>query len=218
MGYGIRPMRKEDIPQVNDIDREAFPGWWPSTNYEHELGNRLAYFIVACETDPGNAPPSGMPQNSAPEENGFSRLVSRLKGFLNHGEEAGPADKIVGFAGFWVMAGEAHVMTIAVREARRRQGIGELLMLSLINLATSLRADAVTLEVRVTNYGAQNLYNKLGFSQAGIRHGYYTDNREDACVMSTDNIQSVPFQSHLKKLEKLHARRWNNRLLKALQP
>jgi len=195
----VRLMRKEDIPQVGEIDHEAFPGWFPLTNYERELGNKMAHFIVAYEERAkqnrgvGEAGPRG--------RRGFA---SKLMSFINRDREgeAAVADIILGFAGFWCMAGEAHVMSIAVKGADRRQGIGELLMLSIIDMAIGLKADVVTLECRVSNYGAQSLYRKLGFHQTGIRHGYSSDNREDAYVMTTDGIQTVPFQSHLKKIRK----------------
>lgn len=198
-------MRKEDVSQVSQIDQEAFPGWLPQTNYEHELGNRFAHFIVAYATSA-----TAEARNSAPgEEKGLLKLTSRVKGFFSHNAEDDKSqDKIVGFAGFWIMAGEAHMMSIAVEEAYRRRGIGELMLLKVIGMAIELKADFVALEVRVSNYGAQSLYRKYGFIEKGIRYGYYSDNREDAMVMATDNIQSVPFQSHLKKLRKLYDQKW----------
>ncbi len=211
-------MRREDVPQVNEIDHEAFPGWWPTTNYEHELDNKLAHFIVAYEKTDGN-PGAPKPAAPVPEEKGINRLASRLRGFLNpnHSEVTSPQDRVLGFAGFWVMADEAHVMSVATRGACRREGIGELMLLALIDMATAMKACVVTLEVRVSNYVAQDLYKKLGFREVGIRRGYYSDNREDAYVMTTDDIQTVPFQSHLKKLKKLYIQRWGNRFCEDLK-
>ena len=212
MDYCIRLMRKEDVRQVSEIDHEAFPGWFPLTNYEHELENTMAHFIVAYEEVLGD-------RKSQELESGEKRgVASRLMGFLSRNQkgEVKPTDRILGFAGFWVMAGEAHVMSIAVREAYRRQGIGELLMLSIIEMAIGLKADVVSLECRVSNYGAQDLYKKLGFKQVGVRYGYYSDNREDAYVMTTDEIQTAPFQSHLKKLKKFYTQRWGNRFRETL--
>jgi ribosomal-protein-alanine N-acetyltransferase len=94
--------------------------------------------------------------------------------------------KVVGYAGMWLIVGEAHVTNVAVHPDFRKKGIGELLMRSLMTLAKESGAKMMTLEVRKSNYIAQNLYTKLGFEPIGIRRGYYTDNREDAVIMWTN--------------------------------
>ena len=109
---------------------------------------------------------------------------------------------------FWVMADEAHITSIAVREAYRRQGLGELLVIPVIDLARELKARIVTLEVRASNTGAQNLYAKYGFTQVGVRRGYYIDDREDALVMSTQDITLATFQAHLEQLKQAYSRKW----------
>ncbi|MFH0846439.1 MAG: ribosomal protein S18-alanine N-acetyltransferase [Chloroflexota bacterium] len=204
MAYLVRLMRKEDVPQVSAIDREAFPGWLPYTNYERELDNRLAHFIVACDTSTTNDALDSNPS----EENSLRRLTAKVRGLFSHNADDSKQDKIVGFAGFWIAAGEAHVMSIAVREAYRRRGIGELMLIRIIDMATELKADFIALEARISNLAAQSLYLKYGFIERDIRPGYYSDNREDAVYMTTDSIQTVPFQSHLKKLKKLYDQKW----------
>ncbi|MDN5332445.1 MAG: [ribosomal protein S18]-alanine N-acetyltransferase [Tepidanaerobacteraceae bacterium] len=94
--------------------------------------------------------------------------------------------KVVGYAGMWLIVGEAHVTNVAVHPEFRKKGIGELLMRSLMTLAREGGAKMMTLEVRKSNYVAQNLYTKLGFEPIGIRRGYYTDNKEDAVIMWTN--------------------------------
>ena len=79
---------------------------------------------------------------------------------------------IVGFAGIWVLADEAHITNIAVRQRYQLRGIGELLLISIIDLAKELKASIMTLEVRTSNIAAQNLYSKYGFTQVGIRRDY----------------------------------------------
>jgi len=91
--------------------------------------------------------------------------------------------RVVGYAGMWLVVGEAHVTNVAVHPDFRKKGIGELLMRSLITIAKESRAKMMTLEVRKSNDVARNLYAKLGFEPVGIRRGYYTDNREDAVIM-----------------------------------
>jgi ribosomal-protein-alanine N-acetyltransferase len=209
LAYHVRLMRKEDIPQVNEIDREAFPTLWPPANYQRELNNQLAHYIVACDEEKRVEPlePKATPQK------GFPRLTAKLRQFFNHdyffGDELPSGEQyIFGFAGFWIMAGEAHITNIAVREQYQRQGMGELMLISLIDLAIELDAHLITLEVRASNTTAQNLYSKYGFIQVGLRRGYYTDNREDGVLMTLEDITSDPVQSNLQQLKKAHAQKW----------
>ena len=197
-------MRKEDIPQVNEIDREAFPTLWPPTDYRHELANRLAHYIVACDEEERVEEP----EMKAVPQKGFSGLVSRLRRFFSNELPSSGRQYIFGFAGFWIMAEEAHITNIAVWEKYHHQGIGELLLISLIDLATELDARFITLEVRASNTAAQSLYSKYGFTQAGMRRGYYTDNREDGVLMSLENIASAPVQANLQRLKQAHSQKW----------
>jgi|TARA_B100001964_G_scaffold245288_1_gene331276 ribosomal-protein-alanine N-acetyltransferase len=100
------------------------------------------------------------------------------------------------------MADEAHVITIVVRKKCRGQGVGELLLIALNELAAKQKAHIITLEVRISNTVAQNLYTKYGFTRVGLRHGYYTDNQEDALLMSTQDITSIVFQKHFAQLKR----------------
>lgn len=203
-------MHKEDVAQVIEIDREAFPTQWPSPNYQRELQNRLSHYIVVYDEDK----PIEQPEVKNSPEKGFTRLVSGWRHlFSRHhssSNELSPLMRhhVVGFSGFWVMADEAHISSIAVREAYRQRGIGELLIISIIDLATELKAHIITLEVRASNTGAQRLYTKYGFSQVGVRHGYYVDNREDGIVMSTKNIISPEFKARLQQLKQAHSKKW----------
>jgi [ribosomal protein S18]-alanine N-acetyltransferase len=97
---------------------------------------------------------------------------------------------VVGFGGVWLMVDEAHVTTIGVHPGWRRQGVGRRLLVALIDLAEVLRASRVTLEVRAGNLAAQALYRELEFSVAGRRPNYYTDDGEDALVMTTPDLRS----------------------------
>ena len=91
--------------------------------------------------------------------------------------------QLIGFCGLWLVIDAAQITNVAVIEAVRGRGIGEALMREAIRIAKEAQMDVMSLEVRVTNMVAQNLYRKLGFQDGGIRKGYYTDNQEDALVM-----------------------------------
>jgi [ribosomal protein S18]-alanine N-acetyltransferase len=110
------------------------------------------------------------------------------------------ADAIVGFAGLWVMVDEAHVTTFAVDPRWRRRGVGEHLLLALLDVAVARRAREATLEVRLSNTPARRLYEKYGFKPVGIRPRYYSDNGEDALIMTTDALASPAVRDRLAAL------------------
>ncbi|HEX5040024.1 MAG TPA: ribosomal protein S18-alanine N-acetyltransferase [Candidatus Limnocylindria bacterium] len=97
-------------------------------------------------------------------------------------------ERVVGFAGVWLMVDEAHITTFGVHPEWRRQGIGRQLLLNLLDLGGALRARRMTLEVRVSNESAQALYRSFGFEVVGRRPRYYTDDGEDALVMTTPDL------------------------------
>jgi len=212
-------MRQEHVKQVIEIDREAFPTMWPPPNYRRELDNRLAHYIVVCD----ESRTVEEPQPEADPESGLRGLASKVRHLFNHdrffGETVPPSGKeyVAGFAGIWVVTDEAHITNIAVREMYRRQGVGELLVISIMGLAAELNVRFLTLEVRISNVAAQSLYRKYGFSQVGVRRGYYTDNREDAVLMSTGDITEASFQAHLQQLKQAHSRRWGIPLYEIVQ-
>jgi ribosomal-protein-alanine N-acetyltransferase len=79
-----------------------------------------------------------------------------------------------------------HVMNVAVAPERRREGIASALLRALLEATRDDARRGYTLEVRVSNVGAINLYERFGFRPKGVRRGYYTDNREDALIMWRD--------------------------------
>lgn len=94
--------------------------------------------------------------------------------------------KIVGYVGIWLILDEGHITNVAVHNDYRGQKIGDKLVQSLVNLCKENNINSMTLEVRVSNIVAQNLYKKYGFKLAGIRKEYYSDNKEDAMIMWND--------------------------------
>jgi ribosomal-protein-alanine N-acetyltransferase len=90
---------------------------------------------------------------------------------------------VIGYGGMWLVIDEAHITNIAVREKYQGQGYGKELMKELMKTAHWLGAQRITLEVRVSNERAQNLYRKMGFYPSGVRPAYYSDNQEDALIM-----------------------------------
>ena len=168
MPLKVRFMHRQDIPQVTEIDHDAFPTEWPPTNFPRELENKLAYYIIAYEnkdTYPEKSPvPAGKETNPG--------LINRIRRIFSHSQapvEDPPEEiSILGYAGMWIMADEAHVTSIASHKEHRHQGIGEVLLINLIELAMTKHARIVTLEARVSNLVAQNLYYKFSFDKLGV--------------------------------------------------
>ena len=90
---------------------------------------------------------------------------------------------VIGYVGIWIILDEGHITNLAVHTDHRRRGVGERLMKAIMDYAKAKGARRTTLEVRVSNLGAQRLYERLGFVSVGIRPGYYHDNGEDAMIM-----------------------------------
>jgi [ribosomal protein S18]-alanine N-acetyltransferase len=109
--------------------------------------------------------------------------------------------QVVGYAGLISYGEEAHVTTIAVDPERQRRKVGTRLLFELLHNARALGAHAVSLEVRVTNWGAQRMYARFGFRPVGIRKGYYQETNEDAVVMWTDDIRTPEYERLLGRLE-----------------
>jgi [ribosomal protein S18]-alanine N-acetyltransferase len=107
---------------------------------------------------------------------------------------------VVGYAGLISYGDEAHVTTIAVDPEYQRVKIGTRLMYELVGEALELGAQAISLEVRVTNWGAQRLYGRFGFRPVGVRRNYYQETNEDALVMWTDNIRAREYHELLERI------------------
>ena len=95
-------------------------------------------------------------------------------------------DKVVGFMGIWLVMDEGHITNVGVSPEFRGQKIGDKLVSSMVDLCRENKIVSMTLEVRVSNIVAQNLYKKYGFKLSGIRKEYYSDNKEDAMIMWND--------------------------------
>ena len=93
-------------------------------------------------------------------------------------------DKVIGYAGFWNVSGEGDITNVAVSKAYRKCGVASGLIKEIIKKAGELSLELLTLEVRRSNIAAQNLYKKFGFYVIGERKRYYSDNREDALIMT----------------------------------
>lgn len=202
MRYVIERMTMSDVPRVIEIERLAYPSTWPPSAYRKELqDNRWAHYIVL--RDKQIIGERAVAQQLEPEKPRRSRLfpLSLLPNRPAVTTSSPDLASIIGFAGLWLMVDEAHITTIAMHPDFRQRGLGEFLLVSLIDTAYEIGARWVTLEVRVSNSVAQSLYRKYGFHQAGVRHRYYSDNQEDALIMWTDEINSPAYKQKFQELK-----------------
>jgi ribosomal-protein-alanine N-acetyltransferase len=196
-------MTMSDVPRVVEIERLAYPSTWPPSAYRKELqDNRWAHYIVLRDKHITEERIVALSQQEA-EKTRKNRLfpLSLLPGRPTPTTPSPNLASIIGFAGLWLMVDEAHITTIAMHPDYRRLGLGEFLLVNLIDISYAISAKWVTLEVRVSNYAAQNLYRKYGFREAGLRHRYYSDNQEDALIMWTDEIHSPAYKQKFQELK-----------------
>ena len=109
-------------------------------------------------------------------------------------------DEVMAYGGVWLMVDEAHITTFAVHPAYRRRRIGERLLLAMLDLSVDRHAREATLEVRLSNLAARRLYEKYGFRPVGIRPRYYSDNQEDALIMTTEPLGSPAMVERVARL------------------
>jgi [ribosomal protein S18]-alanine N-acetyltransferase len=180
--FYLEPMQTEDVPEVSQLDHRCFTNPWPQSAYRRELSNPEGnFYIVLRERLPGA---------QLREEEAADGPFYRVSRWLWSEEERDP---IVGYAGMWIRAGEAHVTTIGVAPEARGRGLGELLFVSLFEEAIARDAEWLTLEVRISNVQAQRLYEKYGLSKQGVRRRYYSDNGEDADIMWSQSLRDSDY-------------------------
>jgi ribosomal-protein-alanine N-acetyltransferase len=200
--YFVERMSEADIEAVQAIERRSFSTPWSANTYRQELRNHASSRYIVARASPTLPPPEH--QRARPRK---SLLGTLLPAFFGAARTSASPYPIVGYGGVWLSVDEGHITTIAVAPEARGRGIGELLLNGLIDQAINLNADVLTLEVRVSNLVAQQLYLKYGFRPAGTRPRYYTDNGEDALIMWTDPIRNPAYQERLFRLrERLFAR------------
>jgi ribosomal-protein-alanine N-acetyltransferase len=168
--YIVEPMALSDIDQVIEIENEIFSAPWSARAYRFELAeNQNSTLLVV-------------------------RRRARPVPGLHPWRQKPP---VLGYGGLWLLVDDAHIATIGVHPAYQGKGLGELLLLALLERARDLKANRATLEVRVSNRNAQALYEKYGFEKVSLRRRYYADNDEDAFIMATPSFHAPRFEVNL---------------------
>ena len=208
MEVSLRRLQTGDIDQVIEIEREAFSPLWITTPFKRELNNQYACYLVACEPEePEEEDSTGT--DSKENRSLWSRVVTGAQRLVpGKDEENNLQTPIAGYVSVWYQGEEAHITEIAVRETRRGNGIGELLLIGSLREAVKYGSKVMTLEARVSNFIAQRLYQKYSFKSVGIRKGYYSDNREDAVLMTTTPINTEEYARMFDELQDAYEVRW----------
>ena len=215
MDVEIRRMTSGDIDQVIEIEREAFAPLFMGASLKRDVNNKYARYLVAFHPEAAISEPEhplSVPSQTE-EESGdgslWGRMVRGVRGMVSRqpGAESQPRD-IAGYVGLWFQGNETHITEIAVRETMRGNGIGELLLIGSVRVAMEHGSTVLTLEARVSNFIAQRLYEKYGFKEVGIRKNYYSDNREDAVIMTTTPIHTTDYQEKFRRLQQVFLDRW----------
>ncbi len=204
MPFVVRLMTGSDLHRCARVEREAFPSLFPPTSFSRELKNRLAHYLVV--------EPDGSDGERAKPETRPEKLIKRLLSGSAPVPWRSPiawrigveTSDVIGFIGVWYMADEAHIVNIGVAGEYRGRGFGELLLIGAVEHAQNQGVRMVTLEVRESNFIARNLYRKYGFAERGLRKAYYSDNREDAVIMTTEPIAEPAFRDRFAGLIKEH--------------
>jgi ribosomal-protein-alanine N-acetyltransferase len=175
-----------DVDQVMAIEQVAFSAPWSARAFRFEISQNKQSTMLVIRPAP-------------PHEGWLATSLRRLP--LAHRRE------VLGYAGLWLLVDDIHVSTLAVHPEWQGRGLGELLLLALLDRGAELEACRATLEVRVSNLSAQRLYRKYGFEVVSRRRRYYSDNNEDAYIMATSRFETAEFQSNLRERRtRLHAR------------
>ncbi len=192
--FTIEPMRFEDISEVSKVERRCFSNPWPTAAYRRELRDleHNCYLVLRGSDAHAMQSRERFVDEFAENWRGL-RALGLLS--LNRRQPAPPAapQPVAGFAGMWQLYDEAHVTTIGVDVPFRGRGLGEALLLRLLDESVRRGANLMTLEVRISNDGAIRLYEKYGFSVHGVRPRYYSDNGEDAYLMWSPSLRDDDF-------------------------
>lgn len=169
MTLTLRYMTLADVSQVVGIDRQSFSPPWSAQSYAYEIKESNYSHMMVLERHDGDKP-----------LNGLRRLMLNLSGM------AQPEHRVLAYGGLWHISNEAHISTIAVDPTQRGRGYGEVALVGMLCRSLTLRAGYVLLEVRVSNFVAQNLYFKYGFFVTAVKPRYYHNDGEDAYEMRLD--------------------------------
>jgi [ribosomal protein S18]-alanine N-acetyltransferase len=171
----VARMTPDDLDEIMPLERECFADPWTRRMYLSDLTtNALAVYLVVRAAD-----------DKWQMANGSESVTA-----------GGHPSAILAYGGFWLLLDEAHIATVASHPDWRGCGLGQWLMVALLDTAVARGAASSTLEVRAGNLPAKDLYQKLGYEVTGVRKRYYRDG-EDGLIMTTPPLVGSAIQARL---------------------
>ena len=184
----LKPLTTEQLDAVVELDQLCFGGLWTRSGYERELDSPSSQLLV-LEAQP------------ASKDSGYQGWSSEVltQNSITADSLANPnhQNSLIGLGCFWSILEEAHITILAVHPDYQRQGLGQLLLCSVLRDAIRLKLEWATLEVKPSNQAALSLYQKFGFTEAGRRRRYYKDTGEDALILWRKGLQTLEFEETL---------------------
>ncbi|WP_347272437.1 ribosomal protein S18-alanine N-acetyltransferase [Leptolyngbya sp. FACHB-36] len=168
----LKPLTHDLLPAAVDLDQRCFGGLWTIDGYQREI-------------DSPNSELLALMGEWGAEENAKSKPASL------------PTPNLLGLGCYWAILEEAHITILAIDPNYQRQGLGQVLLVTLLHSAHKRGLERATLEVRISNQSARSLYAKFGFQEVGYRRRYYPDTGEDALVLWRGDLQYPQFQRYL---------------------
>jgi ribosomal-protein-alanine N-acetyltransferase len=187
----VAPMTPDDLDEIMPLERRCFADPWTRRMYLSDLTtNEAATYLVVRRGDAGtwgrgDAATRRYGEGQAVEDNFAVSPIHRV-----------PVSPVLAYGGLWLLLDEAHIATVASHPDWRGCGLGQRLMLALLDAAMARGAATSTLEVRAGNLPARRLYEKLGYEVAGVRKRYYRDG-EDGLIMTTPPLAEPVMQARL---------------------
>lgn len=175
----LQPLTPAELTEAVELDRLCLGGLWTESGYQREIESPNSDLLALRKI-------------IQPSTQAVEQLEKNI-------EKNNSQSVLIGLACAWAILDEAHITLLAVEPAYQQQGLGQLLLYTLLVLARQRGLEWATLEVRISNKPAIALYQKFGFKSVGQRPGYYQDNGEDALILWRKGLQRPEFQDCLSQ-------------------
>ena len=197
--YKVKLADKSDSNQITEIEEIIFSDDGNSVSFINEIKYENKYYILLAReiTEKNNLIVSLL-----------KKLLKLRNIFSSKFVSSNNSDFISGFIGVWFYEYESYISTFGVREFERGKGLGELLLIQAIYDVILKGGKSISLEVRKSNFQAIDLYEKYGFHKVGMRKFYYSNNNEDAVIMTAKDINSEGYKNKILYLINLHSEKW----------
>lgn len=184
----LKPLTAAQLNAAVELDQLCFGGLWTRSGYERELESPNSQLLVLEAQSASNEQARGSPSCALSTQNSVTTEIETMPNSPN---------SLVGLGCYWSILEEAHITILAVHPNYQGQGIGQLLLHTLLQDAKEHKLEWATLEVKPSNQVALALYRKFGFTEAGRRRRYYKDTGEDALILWRRGLQNLEFEKIL---------------------